>query len=202
MATHIVVNPDLITYTTLEKSFLDVSGEPAPASVKYTVFTAGATPQTATVTPNARNFATSPDLFALAKKKTALVVAVTSNATSPSAAVLHQHLGGNARASLSVPSSNHTLGKAFNIPISDLAGGGTIFIGNPNTAAANIAVQNGASNTPAVTELTVGALSVGTTHITQAESNLIVTSTNNVPVIVQIAIGPRFLRVFPIGPAV
>jgi len=202
MGTHIVVNPDLITYSTLEKAFLDVSGEPASASVTYTVFTAGAAPQNATVAINGRNFATSPDLFALANKKAALIVAVTSNPAAPSAAVLHQHLSGTARAAISVPSSNHTLGKSFNIPISDLAGGGTIFVGNPNATAASLTIQNGASTTAAAAQLTVGAFGVGHTKITQAESNLIITVTNNVPVVVQVAIGPRFLVVFPIGPAV
>jgi len=151
---------------------------------------------------NARNFATSPDLFALANKKAALVVAVTTNATTPSAAVLHQHLSGNARAAISVPSSNRMLGKTFNIPISDLMGGGTLFIGNPNTAAVTVGLQNGGSNTPAAAQVTVGALSVGTVKIAQAESNLIVTVTSGASVVVQAAIGPRFLVVFPIGPAV
>ena len=202
MATHIVVNPDLDTYSTLEKAFLDVSGEPASADVTYTVFAAGQAPHTVKVPINARNFATSPDLFALANKKTALITAVTTNPTSPSAAVLHQHLQGSAKAAISVPSSNRMLGRSFNIPISDLSGGAKLFIGNPNTAPANIAVQNGATATPAVAQITVGPLSVGTVKIAQAESNLIVNVTSGGTVVVQAAIGPRFLVVFPIGPAV
>ena len=38
MATHILVNPDVITSTTFEKAFLDVAGEPASAEVTFTVY--------------------------------------------------------------------------------------------------------------------------------------------------------------------
>ena len=56
MATHILVNPDVITSTTFEKAFLDVSGEPISADVTFTVYAAGAAgAQVATIPMNAQN---------------------------------------------------------------------------------------------------------------------------------------------------
>jgi hypothetical protein len=202
MATHIVINPDLITFSGLEKAFLDVAGDPASASVTYTVYAAQAAPHVAAVPMNpTKHFATSPDLFGLSSKKTALIVAVTTNPATPSAAVLHQTFKGNARAAISVPSSNRTLGTSFNIPVSDLDGGGTLFIGNPGGVEANAAIQYG-SATAAATQVRVPSLGVATFKVAQAATNLLVSITNDVPVVVQLAIGSRLLVVFPIGPAV
>jgi hypothetical protein len=201
MATHIIINPDLDTYSTLEKSYLDVAGEPA-GTVTYSIFPVGGTPKNAAVPMNAKDFATSPDIFGLSAGKTALVVAVTANKTTPSAAVLHQHFQGNARAALSVPSSNHNTGKSFNIPISDLTGGGTLFLGNANSTDATATLQYGGSTAPVAATVKVPALGVATVKLAQAETNLIVTVTNNLPIVAQAALGPRFLMLFPIGPAV
>ena len=80
MATHILVNPDVITSTTFEKAFLDVSGEPLNADVKFTVYGIGApSAKIATVPMNAQNFATSPELFDMSAKKTALIIAQTTD---------------------------------------------------------------------------------------------------------------------------
>lgn len=203
MATHIVINPDLITYSNLEKAFLDVAGEPASADVTYTVYTAGAAPRTAKVPMNAaKTFATSPDLFGLSAKKTALVVATTTNPNTPSAAVLHQTFKGNQRAAIVVPSSNRMLGTSFNVPVSDLDGGGTLFIGNASGADANATIQYGSVTTPVAANVRVPSLGVATAKVAQAETNLIINVTNNVPVVVELAIGARLLVVFPIGPAI
>ena len=70
MATHILVNPDVITSTTFEKAFLDVSGEPLNADVKFTVYGIGApSAKIATVPMNAQNFATSPELFDMSGRR-------------------------------------------------------------------------------------------------------------------------------------
>ncbi len=56
MATHILVNPDVITSTTFEKAFVDVSGEPLNANVKFTVYGVGAPAATTVTVPmNAQN---------------------------------------------------------------------------------------------------------------------------------------------------
>jgi hypothetical protein len=200
MAIHIVINPDLLTFTTLEKAFLDISGEP-PSDVTYNVYAAGAQPRTVTVPMNAKEFATSPDLFGLAAKKTALIVATTADQSAPSVASLRQQLGA-VRFGLTVPSSNRTLGTAFNFPVSDLSGGATLFVGNPGLATATATVQYGGSTSPVTDNVTIPSLSVVKVKITQAETNLLLTVNNDVPVVAQIAIGTRFEMVLPIGPAV
>jgi len=200
MATHIVINPDLLTFTTMEKAFLYVSGEPA-SDITYNVHVAGAPPKTVKVPMNARNFATSPDLFELAGKKPALILASTADPASPSVAVLRQQLG-NLRFALTVPSSNRMLGTAFNFPVSDLGGGATLFVGNPGLVNSTAVVQYGNSTSPVTDHVTIPSLSVVKVKITQAEANLMFSVNNNVPVVIQAAIGTRFQLVLPIGPAV
>jgi hypothetical protein len=197
MATHIVVNPDLDTYNTLEKAFLDVGAEPA-SPVTYTVFVPGAAPKGTTVPMNARNFATSPDLFGLANKKTALIVATTAD-PAPSAAVLHQKDKAGNRSAASVPPATKMQGTSFNIPISDTTGGATLFLGNANGTDASAVVQVGGSTAPASAPIRVPGFGVATFKIAQGESNLVVTSTNRVPVVAFVGIGTRLLAVHPTG---
>jgi len=201
MATHIVINPDLVTTTTIERAFLDFGGEPASDNVTYTVYVAGAQPRTAVIPMNAKNFAESPDLFGLSGKNTALIVAATTDPGTPSVAVLRQHHGVSCVA-LTVPSSNRMTGTAFNLPVSDLLAGGTLFVGNPSLANATATVQYGGSTSPVTDNVVIPSLSVVKVKITQAEANLLFTVTNDVPVVVQAAIGTRFQVVLPIGPAV
>jgi hypothetical protein len=202
MATHIVINPDVLTFTTYEKAFLEVAGEPTSANVAFTVNVAGAAPRTVSVPMNARNFASSPDLFGLSGKKTALVIAVTSDATTPSAALLRQELGHSGKGAISVPSANRTLGTAFNLPVGSIQGGAELFIGNPSGTPANAVLQYGAATSPPAAQVTVPALGVTKLKITQAETNARLTITNGVQVIVQADLCARFLVVHPIGSAV
>ncbi len=98
MATDILSDPDVITSTTFEKAFLDVSGEPANADVKFTVYGIGSTSATIAIVPmNAQNFATSPELFDMSAKKTALIIAETTDPSTPSTAVLRQQWGRSRR---------------------------------------------------------------------------------------------------------
>src|SRR5262252_6232310 len=145
MATHILVNPDVITSTTFEKAFLDVSGEPLNADVTFTVYGVGAPgARIATVPMNAQNFATSPEL----------IDAKTTDPTTPSTAVLRQQLG-PLKEALTIPSSNVMQGRAFNLPIGDLSGGGNLYIGNPNASDAFIDLQYGNSTAPVISPVTV-----------------------------------------------
>jgi hypothetical protein len=204
MATHILVNPDVITSTTFEKAFVDVSGEPRNADVKFTVYGVGApAARTATVPMNAQNFATSPDLFDLSAKKTALIVAQTTDRSTPSTAVLRQQLG-PIKEALTIPSSNIMLGRGFNLPLGDLSGGANLYIGNPNPSDAIIDLQYGDSTAPVVSPLTVGPTSAAKIPLPPApiNTNLIVNVRSDFPVVVQAVIGTRFLVVYPIGPAV
>jgi hypothetical protein len=204
MATHILVNPDVITSTTFEKAFLDVSGEPLNADVTFTVYGVGApSAHTATVPMNAQNFATSPDLFELSAKKTALIIARTTDPTTPSTAVLRQNLG-PIKEALTIPSSNIMQGRGFNLPIGDLSGGGNLYIGNPNASPAIIDLQYGSSIAPVISPVTVGPTSAFKIPIapTPINANLIINVRSDFPVVVQAVIGTRFLVVYPIGPAV
>ncbi|HEY7371870.1 MAG TPA: hypothetical protein VIF57_06795 [Polyangia bacterium] len=204
MATHILVNPDVITSTTFERAFLDVSGEPLNADVTFTVFGIGApSSRTATVPMNAQNFATSPELFDLSAKKTALIIARTTDPTTPSTAVLRQSLG-PIKEALTIPSSNIMQGRAFNLPIGDLSGGGNLYVGNPHAADALIDLQYGDSNAPIISPVTVSPTSALKIPIapTPINTNLIINVRSDFPVVVQAVIGTRFLVVYPIGPAV
>jgi len=204
MATHILVNPDVITSTTFEKAFLDVAGEPASGDVTITVYGVDAPEaRTATVKVNAQNFATSPDLFDLSAKKTALIIARTADPTAPSTAVLRQQLG-PIKEALTIPSSNIMQGRAFNLPIGDLSGGGNLYIGNPNPSEAAVDLQYGSSSSPVLSPMTVPPRSALKIPIapTPINTNLIVNVRTDSPVVVQAVIGTRFLVVYPIGPAV
>ena len=204
MATHILVNPDVITSTTFEKAFVDVAGEPRNADVKFTVYGVGApAARTVTVPMNAQNFATSPELFDLSGKKTALIVAQTTDPSTPSTAVLRQQLG-PIKEALTIPSSNVMQGRSFNLPLGDLSGGANLYIGNPNPSDAIIDLQYGNSTAPVVSPLTVGPTSAAKIPLPPApiNTNLIVNVRSDFPVVVQAVIGTRFLVVYPIGPAV
>jgi hypothetical protein len=204
MATHILVNPDVITSTTFEKAFLDVSGEPRNADVSFTVYGIGApSAQTATVPMNPQNFATSPELFDMSAKKTALIIARTTDPTTPSTAVLRQQLG-PLKEAITIPSSNVMQGRGFNLPLGDLSGGGNLYVGNPNPSDATIVLQYGDSTQPTQSPVTIPATSAVKIPIapTPIQTNLIVTVTSDFPVVVQAVIGTRFMVVYPIGPAV
>jgi hypothetical protein len=204
MATHILVNPDVITSTTFEKAFLDVSGEPLNADVKFTVFGIGApSAKIATVPMNAQNFASSPELFDMSAKKTALIIAQTTDPTTPSTAVLRQQLG-PIKEALTIPSSNIMQGRSFNLPLGDLSGGANLYIGNPNPSDAIVDLQYGNSTAPVVSPLTVGPTSAAKIPLPPMpiNTNLIVNVRSDFPVVVQAVIGTRFLVVYPIGPAV
>jgi len=204
MATHILINPDVITSTTFEKAFLDVAGEPLNADVTFTVYGVGApSARVATVPMNAQNFATSPDLFELSAHKTALIIAQTTDPSTPSTAVLRQQLG-PIKEALTIPSSNIMQGRSFNLPLGDLSGGANLYIGNPNAADAMVDLQYGNSTAPVVSPLTIGPTSAAKIPLppTPINTNLIVNVRSDFPVVVQAVIGTRFLVVYPIGPAV
>jgi len=199
MAIHVVVNPDVITGSTFEKAYLDVSGEPASANVTYTVYPIGLPAQTAVVPMNAANFATSPDLFVMSSNRTALIMARTTDPSTPSNAVLRQNLGATKEA-LAVPSSNVNMGRAFNVPVGDLSGGGSLFVGNPNLVPAIVQLRYGNSGAPPLAGGTVPATSALKIPIapTPVHTNLIINITTDEPVVCQAVIGMRFMIVYPI----
>jgi hypothetical protein len=146
---------------------------------------------------NAANFATSPELFDKSNKKTALIVAETSTRTNPSVAVLRQNIG-PVREALAIPASTLMMGVAFNTPLAE--GGGTLYVGNPNTTPAVADVHFGSQANPPVQTVTVAGNNVAkvTLPATPTHTNVIVRITNGVPVIVQAVLGTRFLVVYPI----
>jgi hypothetical protein len=200
MAIHYCINPDVITTRTFEKAWLDVSGEPASATVSFTIYPMGTPPLpavTASAPVNAANFATSPELFDKSRKRTALIAAETSTRTSPSVAVLRQAIG-PVKEALTIPPSTIMLGTAFNLPLAE--GGGTLYIGNPNGAAAVAELYFGSQATPVVQTVTVEPTNVATIVLptTPNHTNVIVRIANGPPVIVQAVLGTRFLVVYPI----
>ena len=203
MAIHVLVNPDVITGSTWETAFLDVAGEPASANVTYTVHPIGLAAQTAVVPMNAANFAKSPDLFGMSSKRTALIIARTTDPATPSMAVLRQNMGPTKEA-LTIPSLNIMSGRVFNIPLGDLSGGGFIYIGNPNFAPAVAEFRYGNSGAPPVPGGTAPPTSVAKIPIpaTPSNTNLIINIVTDAPVVCQAVIGMRFMVVYPIGPAV
>jgi hypothetical protein len=200
MAIHVVVNPDVITGSTFETAFMEVSGEPASANVTFTVFPIGLPAQTAVVPMNASNFAKSPNLFGMSSNRTALVMARTVDPATPSNAVLRQNMGGGVREALTVPSSNVNMGRSFNIPIGDLTGGGNLYVGNPNLVPSVVQLRYGNSGAPALPGGTVPATSALKIPIapTPIDTNLIVTIVSDEPVVCQAVIGTRFMIVYPI----
>jgi len=200
MAIHYCINPDVIASTTFEKAWLDVSGEPASASVSFTVYQMGTPappPVTVSVPMNAANFATSPELFDKAHKKTALIVAETSTRTNPSVAVLRQNIG-PVREALAIPASTVMMGSAFNVPLSE--GGGALYVGNPNAAVAVVDLFFGSQANPAAQTVNVDPTNVGKIVLPSSptQTNVIVRVRSGPPVIVQAVLGNRFLVVYPI----
>jgi len=196
MATHLVINPDILTNINVEKAFFDISCDPLSPQVTYTVFVQGGPPQTVQGQMNVKNFATSPDLFGIGQHKTTLVQAVTASPTQPSAAVLRQVIGA-VRSALTVPPSDQVLGQHFCMPIFDTFGGGHLFLGNPSGSDAQVTLQWGSSSSPVAATVTVPAFGVQKTKLEQAQANLIVKVTNGMPVIAQVAIGPCFQIMLP-----
>jgi hypothetical protein len=115
--------------------------------------------------------------------------------------VLRQQLGAS-RLAVTVPSSTRTLGQSFNLPLDDLQGGAAVYIGNPNGAAAAAVVQFGGSTSPVDSSVSVPGFGVAKVPIaaSHAQSNMLVTVTNGVPVVVEAVIGSRLLMLFPVGP--
>jgi hypothetical protein len=200
MAIHYCINPDVITSTTFEKAWLDVSGEPNSGSVSFTIYPIGSpAPPAVTVTApfNAANYATSPELFDKSAKKTALIAAETSTRDNPSVAVLRQQLG-PLKEALTIPRAEVMMGTAFNLPLSE--GNGALFIGNPNGTAAVVDLFFGSQANPPAQTITVDATNVAKVILppTQTATNVILRVTNGPPVVVQAVLGTRFLVVYPI----
>jgi hypothetical protein len=200
MAIHYCINPDVITSTTFEKAWLDVSGEPASASVSFTIYPIGSPappPVTVTAPFNATNYATSPELFDKSAKKTALIAAETSTPGNPSVAVLRQQLG-PLKEALTIPPASVMMGTAFNLPLSE--GNGALFIGNPNETAAVAELYFGSQANPPAQTLTIEPTNVTKVILppTQTQTNLILRVTKGPPVVVQAVLGTRFLVVYPI----
>ena len=126
---------------------------------------------------------------------------VTTDPGTPSVAVLRQQLH-NVQVGITIPSSNKMLGTSFNLPVSDLSLGGTLFIGNPSATSVDAIVQYGSSIAPPNDHVNIPPFGVTSVKLVHGETNVMITVTNGVPVIVQAAIGARFQIVLPIGPAV
>ena len=89
-ATHVFIVPEGVFG---DRAFADVAGEPLNADVRFTIYPMGAFGTSVTVPMNAQNFATSPDLLSLSGRRAALVVARTTDPSTPSVAMLRQRSG-------------------------------------------------------------------------------------------------------------
>ena len=66
---------------------------------------------------------------------------------------------GPTKEALAVPSSNINMGRAFNVPLGDLAGGGFLYVGNPNLVPSIVELRYGNSGAPPLPGGTVPATS-------------------------------------------
>jgi hypothetical protein len=199
-ATHIFVVPEGAFG---DRAFADVAGEPLNADVRFTIYPFGATSASVVTVPmNAQNFATSPDLLSLSARRASLVVAQTTDPSTPSVAMLRQR-SGTARDAVTIPSSNLMLGRGFNLPLGDLTGGAALYIGNPNPSDAVVFLQYGNSTAPGGPQTIVGPTSVLKIPLpsTPTQTNLLITVISEFPVVTQAVINHRSIVVFPIGPA-
>jgi len=201
-ASHIFILPEGVSG---DRAFADVSGEPRNANVRFVVYQQGATSaRIFTVPMNTQNFATSSaDLLFFANvRPVALVVAQTTDPSTPSVAVLRQR-SGTARDAVTIPSSNVMLGRSFNMPLGDLTGGAAIYIGNPNPSDAIVDLQYGDS-TQVGPQITVGPTSAMKIDLpsTPTQTNLLINIRSEFPVVVEAVINRRTMVVMPIGPAV
>jgi hypothetical protein len=200
-ATHIFILPDGVNG---DRAFADVSGEPRNADVRFTVYPQGApSARQFTVPMNAQNFATSPDLLLFTfVRPAALVIARTTDPSTPSVAVLRQR-SGTARDAVTIPSSNVMLGRSFNLPLGDLTGGAAVYIGNPNAADAIVDLQYGDSTQPPGPQIIVGATSAMKIQLpsTPTQTNLLINVRSDFAVVAEAVINGRTMVVMPIGPA-
>src|SRR4029078_12157163 len=89
--------------------------------------------------------------------RSSLVFARTTDATTPSVAVLRQPQG-TTKIGLTTPPSNRMLGRAFNLPLGDLSSGpNNLYIANPNGADTQAIIQFGASTSPVDSIVTIPA---------------------------------------------
>ena len=187
MATHILVNPDVITSTTFEKAFLDVSGEPLNADVKFTVYGIGR------AVGEDRDRA---DERAELRHVTGAVRHVGEEDRAdhrpddrPVDAV-HGHASpaaGADQGGADDPVVEHHAGAFVQLPLGDLSGGANLYIGNPNPSDAIVDLQYGNSTAPVVSPLTVGPTSAAKIPLppTPINTNLIVNVRSDFPVVVQ-----------------
>jgi hypothetical protein len=199
-ATHILINPDIFAGST-DRAFVDVSGEPLNANVKYSVFSpAFNSGQQVTVPMNQFNFAASPDLFPLSAGRSSLIFAQTTDTSTPSVAVLRQQ-NGTTKISVTIPSSNRMTGMSFNLPLGDLSSGpNNIYIADPNPSNATIIIQYGASTSPVDTTVTLQPYSIVKIPIaaTHAQTNMLITVIDGFPVVAEAVFGTRIQVVLPI----
>jgi hypothetical protein len=201
-AWHIFINPDIFAGST-DRAFVDVSGEPLNADVQITVLSPAGGNQV-TVPMNQNNFATSPDLFPLSSGRSSLVFARTTDATTPSVAVLRQQQG-TTKIAVTIPSSNRMLGRAFNLPLGDLSSGpNNLYIANPNGADTQAIIQFGASTSPVDSIVTIPANGIVKVPIsaTHAQTNMLITARDVFPLVAEAVFGTRLEVVLPIWNAI
>jgi hypothetical protein len=183
MAIHIFVNPDM----TREKgdiARLHIASDP-PTAVTITLFPSG---KQETQQMNADGFAISSDLFALAGGKAQLVIAATADPQQPSTAILRQKVKTDDRMGSVIPSEDKASGTSFVFPLEHLADGASIFISNVGPSEAVGVLQYGTPRAPVASQLRIPRNGFQQVKITKTTTAGLVTITNGVNVVVQLAL--------------
>jgi hypothetical protein len=183
MATHIFVNPDM-TKEHGDIARLHVASDP-PTAVTVTLFPSG---KQEIQQMNADGFAISSDLFALAGGKAQLVVVTTADPRQPTTAILRQKVKTDDRMGTLVPSEDKAAGTSFIFPLEHLADGASVFIGNAGPAEAVGVLQYGTPRAPVAAPIKVARNGFQQIKITKTTTAGLVTITNAVNVVVQLAL--------------
>ncbi len=179
MAFHVVIISDL-NGTHNDTANVDVTSDPA-SQVSFKVFPSAGALLLADM--NANEYATSPELFAVAGAANALVIVDTANAAVLSTAALRQK-----KLMLEVPPSSATLGTVFGFPLGDLGTGAFLLLGNPSGQVALGTLVYGTPGRSLAAQISVPSFDVQVIQLTQAATRVNVTITNMVKVIAQLLV--------------
>ncbi len=179
MSNHVIIITDL-NGTHNDTANVDVSSDP-PSQVSFAVFPSVSGALLADM--NAKSFATSPELFAIAQAPNALVIVNTGNAQVESTAALRQK-----KLVMEVPPSTAVLSTVFGFPLGDLGTGAFLLLGNPTGSGASGTLVYGPQASPTAAQVSVPAFGVQVIQLTQAQTRVGVTINNGVPVIAQLLV--------------
>lgn len=181
MATHIFVNPEF-TKPKGDTARLHVASDP-PTAVTFTVFPSG---KQETVQMSTNGMCISPDLFAMAGGKAALVIATTADPQVPTTALLRQRVS-NDRMGALIPPEDKAAGTAFVFPLEHISDGFSLYIANAGPADAIGVLQYGSPRAPVASPIRVPRNGFQVVKLTKSSTAALLTITNGVNVVASFA---------------